>query len=172
MKKDKKSVKSILIAIIVILSIICTISIIYNFNGGFYYSRIVEYYKILGEGLEININQQGTEVVACNFSGTNLLNTDIKQEVTIKTADIQAPLYLRAKTELIGATMQENIMFGYANWVTSEDGYMYFKQTITSNEKIGLCKYVRLSDNNKLETNINYILAFIVEASTTPFITT
>ncbi len=168
-KMKNKSKNVIYISVIVILSIVCLISIIYNFSGGFYYGRVVEYQKILGEEQTITISGQGSFVTASNFSGTTLLNDDIKQEIFLKTSNINVPLFLRAKIELVGAATQNNLMYGYTNWVSGEDGYLYLNQTIGSNEKIGLCKYVRLSENNKLETNINYILTFIVEASETEF---
>lgn len=168
MKNKSKNV--ILISTIVILSLICAISVIYNFVGGFYQSRITTFQKILGEEQTITIQKEGSFATACNFSGTILLNNDIKQEIYIKTTNLNAPLYLRAKINLVGAASQNNLIFGYTNWVSGEDGYIYLNQTINSNEKIGLCRYVRFNENNKLESNLNYIIMFVVEASETKFI--
>lgn len=173
MAKKQKNQKKLIItlaSISVILFVICVGSIIYNFNGGFYFSRVIEYSKILGEEQTILLTGEGSSMTACNFSGTTLLGDDINQKINIKTENLSQPLYLRAKVVLVGAKEQNNIIFGFTNWVQNDDGYIYFNQTIGENEQIGLCKYVRLSTQNKLETNINYILIFVVEASSSPFV--
>lgn len=168
MKKQKGLIIT-LISIIVLLSILCIVSVVYNFNGGFYLSRVVEYSKILGEEQTIIVEGSGTFTTACNFSGTTLLNDDIKQQINVKTDNISEPVYLRAKIILVGEKEQNNVMFGFTNWVQAQDGYIYLNQKVNPNEQLGLCKYVRLNSNNKLETNINYILVFVVEASNLEF---
>ncbi len=169
MSKNKNGVIVSLVSIIVILAIVSIVSIIYNFNGGFYFSRVVQFDKVLGQEQTILIKGEGAYVTGCNFAGTRLLNDDIKQQINIKTESIYEPLYLRAKVELAGSKMQKNMIFGFTNWVQSDDGYIYFNQTISSNEQIGMCKYVRLSDENKFESNLNYMLIFVVEASKLPY---
>ncbi len=172
MTKKNKSLIVVLSSLVAILAIVCVISIVYNFNGGFYYSRITKYYKILGEEQTITITKQGAVATACNFSGTILLNDDIRQDVFIKANNLQSPLYLRAKINIVGNVTDGNnlgIIFGYTNWVAQDDGYVYFNQQLANNEQIGLCKYVRFNENLKLESNIDYILQIIVEASLTPF---
>lgn len=165
----KKNQKILYISIIVILSVVCAISIAYNFTGGFYFSRILKYDKILGEEQTISVNDSGAFVTSCNFNGTCLLNDDIKQVIYIQTTNLNQPLYLRAKMQVVGTNIN-NLMFGYTNWISKEnDPYIYFNQPINSNEKIGLCKYVRFDESNKFVTNVNYILQFVVEASDVSF---
>lgn len=169
MTKKAKKIITILASLIVILSVAVAISIIYNFNGGFYFSRVVQFAKILGEEQTINVDGEGSFVTACNFAGTTLLGDDLSQQINVKTSNIEAPLLLRAKVELVGFKQQNNIIFGFTNWEQNEDGYIYFNQTIDANEQIGLCKYVRLDKNNNLQSNQNYILVFVVEASANAF---
>lgn len=154
------------------LSVVCAISITYNFTGGFYFSRIIKYDKVLGEEQTIRINGSGAFVTSCNFNGTCLLDDDIKQMIYLETTNAIGPLYLRAKLQIVGINT-DNLMFGFTNWTTKDnDPYIYFNQPINPNEKIGLCKYVRFSSDNKFLTNVNYILQFIVEASANEFTTT
>ncbi|MBE7074986.1 MAG: hypothetical protein E7376_03310 [Clostridiales bacterium] len=170
MAKKQKLLIGTLISVIVFLSIVCVISIIYNFYGGFYFSRVVEYDKILGQEQTIEVTGEGSFAVACNFSGTILLDDDIRQDINIKSLNLTQNLYLRAKVVLVGAKEQDNKIFGVTNWEEKNDEYIYFNQTISANEKIGMCKYVRLSQNLILDTNKNYILIFIVETSYIAFI--
>ncbi len=165
--KHKKNIIISFSFVITVLVIICAISIYYNFCGGFYFSRISKYAFILGEDNKIEVNSDGAYITACNFSGTVLTDNDIKQEITI-LSKASKTLYLRAKIQVVGM-YENNIMFGYTNWVQNEDGYIYFNQPLLENEQIGLCKYIRLNKNNKFESNFDYILVVIVEASISPF---
>lgn len=170
--KHKKTLIVVLVFITAVLGIVCAVSIYYNFCGGFYFSRISKYAFILGEDNEIVVDGAGAYTTACNFSGTTLLNNDIRQDIFIKTNNLQTPLYLRAKMNIVGNNVENNnsgIIFGYTNWVQKDDGYIYFNQILLENEQIGLCRYVRFNENLKLESNVDYILVITVEASITPF---
>lgn len=161
--KNKKLITT-LVAIVILLSFVCIISIVYNFLGGFYRSRIVKYDKVLGETQTIDVTDKGVYCTACNFSGVALLDVDISQEIFIKTSNLPNELNLRAKAVVVGESEQKCEIFGYTNWVQGEnDEYIYFNQKIDSYQQIGLCKYVRLNSNLRLESNIDYILIFIVE---------
>ncbi|MBQ7884630.1 MAG: hypothetical protein IJ318_00845 [Clostridia bacterium] len=165
MAKKRKALVVTLVSVIVILSLALGASITYNFIGGFYRSRVERYNTVLGEDLLINIDKEGSYCVACNFSGTVLLGVDIGQNVYIKVGDISSPLNLRAKAFVSGNTQKNCDMFGFTNWLVDEnDSYIYFNQTVDSNEQIGMCKYVRLNQNLKLESNLDYILIIVVEA--------
>lgn len=169
MTKKSKSIIITLAIISVVLFVVSVFSIIYNFNGGFYLNKLSSFSKILGEEQTIEITGEGNYVTACNFSGKVLLNDDIRQDVFIKASNLSLPLYLRAKIEVV-QEKDSAIMFGYTNWIQQENQpYIYFNQQLRASEQIGLCKYVRFSEKLKTESNKNYILVFIVEASLTPF---
>lgn len=170
MKNELKNSKTIIITLVSILVIISTlliVSVIYNFNGGFYYSRISKFENVLGDDLKIEISGEGVYSNGCSFTGTILLGTDIKQNVTIQALNLSEPVYLRAKFQVAGIENSGTI-FGYTNWVSNEN-YLYFNQAINSNEQIGLCEYVNINQNLKLESNLNYVAIFLVEAKTTPW---
>ena len=160
--KNKKVLVSSLIAIIVILSLTLTVSLIYNFVGGFYYSRFVSFNKVLGEEQLVNIKNEGAYVVSLNFAGTLVLDGDIKQKVIICNGDNE--LYLRAKISLCESDNCGKL-FGFTNWIDSDDGYIYLNQPILKNQTIGLCEYIKIDNNLKLESNLNYIVNIIIEAS-------
>lgn len=162
--KQKKLIIT-LVSVILILSFACLASLIYNFMGGFYKNRVVKYSKILGETQTIAITGEGVFCAACNFSGVVLLDDDISQKIYIKTQNITQDLNLKAKIILPDFQGVKCDMFGFTNWVTeSGDDYVYFNQKVGSNEQVGLCKYIRLNNQLKLESNLDYVLIFVVEA--------
>ena len=168
MKKHKGLVIS-LIAGLVLVSLMCIVSIAYNFLGGFYYCRVLEYNTILGEKQTIEVSGEGAFISACNFSGSIVINTNIKQEVYVKTTAISEPLNLRAKFGIHNINMQEGLMFGFSNWVQASDGYLYFNQAVNPNETVGLCNTVTANVQSQLKSSENYIMYFVVEASTSPY---
>ena len=162
----KNSTFAVLISVIVLLSITCIISITYNFIGGFYYGRLVSFSKVLGEDEIVLINDDGVYSCSFSFGGTLVLNSNIKQNIYVQNGEKE--LYLRAKV-----TIDNNDGIGYAfgivNWVSGVDGYIYLNQPVGSHEKVGPCRYVKINDDIKLESNLNYILSVVIEASDSPF---
>lgn len=154
-----------LVSVIVILGFVCLASLIYNFMGGFYKSRVIKYSKVLGEEQTITVTGEGVFCTACNFSGVTLLDNDISQNVYIKTKNLSQQLNLRARLILPEFQEIRCDMFGFTNWITlNNDDYIYFNQQVGSNQQIGLCKYVRLNNQLKLESNVDYVLIFVIEA--------
>ena len=165
MATKQKKIIITLVSVIILLSIVSIASVTYNFLGGFYRSRVIKYDKVLGETQTIEINNVGAFSTACNFSGLTLLNDDISQKIYIKTTNVVDAINLRAKVYVVGYENKNCEMFGYTNWVAQDnDKYIYFNQKVGSNEQIGLCKYIRLSSDINLESNVDYILVFTVEA--------
>lgn len=165
-ESDKRGLIASLIAIIVLLSLTCTVSIVYNFIGGFYYSRMVSFNSILGEDQTIVINDEGAYACSMNFAGTLVWGSDIKQQVFLQNQEEN--LYVRARMLLDGKEML-GVLFGFVNWIQAEDGYIYYNQVLPKQDKVGLCKYVKINDDLKFETNMNYILTIVVETSLTPY---
>lgn len=164
MANKQKKIIITLASVIVILSLVSIVSLVYNFLGGFYQSRVVRYKKILGETQTIIVDGVGVYCTACNFSGVTLLDDDISQNVYIKTTNLQEKINMRAKIYVVGYENKNNELFGYTNWITSnQDDFIYFNQLVGANEQIGLCKYVRLDGSMSLESNKDYILIFVVE---------
>ena len=170
MKKKKVNKLTItLIAVIILLTIIAGVSIVYNFLGGFYYCRVIEYDTILGEEQTIIVDGEGAFVSACNFSGSLVVDADIKQAINIQTKELENSLYLRAKCYVNEFETKQALMFGYSNWIEASDGYLYFNQPIQSYSKVGLCNTLRLNIQNNLKSSTNYVMLFIVESSENPY---
>lgn len=168
MKKNKGLIIS-LIAGLILVSIVCAVSITYNFLGGFYYCRVIEYNSLLGEEQTIEVSGEGSFVTCCNFSGSLVINSNIKQPLYVKTISTKEPLYLRAKFGIINIEIPNGKMFGYTNWVQANDGYLYFNQPIMQNEKVGLANTVTANVQSQLKSSENYIMYFVIEASKTPY---
>ena len=164
MKKDNKKTVITLISIIVVLSITCVISIIYNLLGGFYFGRIVKYNAMLGEDLILKVEENGVSTISCNFSGTLVLGENFKQNVYIDVGAMDASSYIRAKAFISGININID-MSGITNWVKANDGYYYFNQEVNSYDKIQLCNNLIFKTNMNLDGYKDYIITFIVQAS-------
>lgn len=165
-KKNKKTI-AMFVAVVVILSALAVVSIVYNFLGGFYYCRIIEYDKVLGEEQTIYVDSDGAFLCSANFSGSLVLGADIRQKINIQAKELIEPLFLRARIKVNGFGFDSSSMYGFANWVEASDGYLYFNQQLSSHDKIGLCNMVKINIQMDLKSNSNYIITFIVEASAT-----
>jgi len=164
MKNERRGLIVSLFAIIILLSVTCIISITYNFIGGFYYGRIINFYSLLGERQIILIDGEGAFTSSCNFSGTLILDENFKQEVEIDIREVDRPLYLRAKAYISGINYNVK-MAGITNWIYAEDNYLYFNQSVKALEKVNLCKYLMFDSNLELDSYSDYIFTFVIEAS-------
>lgn len=166
--KNKYKTKNIILSsAVVILSIFCISNIIYIFFGGYYSSRVSTFDTVIGQPKNIEINGVGSYSAALNFSGNILLDDIISQEITASTNSISSDLNLRAKAEISNFNDTQTILFGYTNWVNNlDDNYIYLNQIIKPNQKIGICKYVKLNKNLKLKSDKNYTLLITIEAYT------
>ena len=164
-RKKNKAIITTLIAVVVLLSITSAVSIVYNFLGGFYYCRVVSFSHLLGEEQTINVGGVGAFNASCAFSGSLVVGADIKQPLTVEVESFNNPLYLRAKYNINGINENPGYMFGFVNWVLAKDGYLYFNQPVTTNQKIGLCNTLKINVQMELKSSTNYIMVFTVEAS-------
>ena len=161
--KNKKII-STLIAVLILVSIICALSVAYNFLGGFYYCRVISFQSALGQDQTIQVSGSGAFSCAANFSGSLVVESGVRQNVYVQSKTLNNPLYLRASMSVNGFTSAGQ-MFGFTNWVMADDGYLYFNQPLKSNQKIGLCNTVELNLQSKLRSDSNYIIILTIEAS-------
>lgn len=167
--KSKKTLIISLIAVIVLLSISTVVSVVYNFLGGFYYCRVIHYDKMLGEEQTVLVDGEGAFACACNFSGSLVVGANINQIINVEVGKVDEPLFLRAKYKVNGFEQNPGFLFGYINWTLAEDGYLYFNQPINSYERVGLCNTIKLNLQTELKSSTNYIIIFVVEASSLPW---
>lgn len=165
--KKNKGVVITLVSIIVLVSIVAVVSLVYNFLGGFYYCRVVSYDKMLGEELIIEVNGEGAYVSTCNFSGSLVVDVNIKQPVFVQINNVENPLYLRAKFGINGVEFLHGYMYDSINWVASKDGYLYFNQIANAYDKISLCNEIKLQIQDELKSSTNYVMYFVIETSKT-----
>ena len=163
--KKRKGLVISLVAGIILLSALLVVSVIYNFLGGFYYCRVIEFEKVLGEEQTILVSGNGAFVSACSFSGSLVSDGNIKQPINVQVEVPENPLYLRAKFGITGIDYRIGFMFGYVNWVEAEDGYLYFNQAVSAAGNIGLCNELKLNVQMDLKSSKNYVMYFVVEAS-------
>ena len=44
------------------------------------------------------------------------------------------------------------------NWTLKDDGYYYFNETLSPQNKVALCSYVFIDESTQLQTNTKYIV--------------
>ena len=50
------------------------------------------------------------------------------------------------------------------NWTYQDDGYYYFNDLLTAQNKVALCSYVFIDESIQLQTNTKYIVTVVVES--------
>ena len=147
---------------IVLLSIFLCVSLVYNFLGGFNPHTQKKYALYVGQDTTLSLSGIGANVVSYAMEGTNLPNTTIIQNVTLKLPDIETNgVTLRAKVMLGNYYLT---ISGYSDWELREDNYYYYTGEMYQNQSVGLCDSVIIPDislRNDTVYNINFIVEFI-----------
>ena len=72
---------------------------------------------------------------------------------------------LRAKAYITYLTYALPVqMYGYTNWEIGENDYYYLNQTANQGDKIGVCLYVTMPEEELFDSQKQYILTIAIEA--------
>ena len=160
MKKSTNKDKNYIFSI-VILSILLSLSLIYNFVGGFGIEYSVNCINEVGDDYTLNLKQIGAQSKSFALMGSSLPNDRIKQKFVVVLPDIQTDgMVLRARANLLNTDV---FLIGFDLWSKNEDdGYYYYIDEMYPNQSIGLCSEL-LWGNIELKNNMVYFVEFIVE---------
>ena len=155
-KKDKNYIFSI-----VILTILLTLSLVYNFVGGFGIEHSVNCVNEVGDDYTLKLTQIGAKSKSFAISGSSLPNDKIKQKFVIVLPDLNCDKkVLRAKVTLMDDFVEIN---GFDLWIKNEqDNYYYYTGQIYPNQSIGLCDEILWGDI-ELKNSMVYFIEFVVE---------
>lgn len=165
MKINKENVgwifTSIGLAILLGLSIYLGIS-------GWYFKTEASYTTDLelGKTVQFGVKKNESNAISFNLDGSFLSGERLAQLISIKNLDNENNLYLRAKIYIYtgdNQTLKMN-MVETVNWTYQDDGYYYFNNLITPQNKVALCSYVFIDEDTDLLTNTKYIVTVIVES--------
>ena len=120
----------------------------------------------LGKTVQFGVDKNQSNAISFNLDGAYLAGERLPQIVSIKNVNEESSLYLRAKIYIYSGdnqTLKMN-MVETVNWTYQEDGYYYFNDLLTPQNKIALCSYVFIDEETDLQTDTKYIVNIITES--------
>ena len=141
---------------------------IYLGISGWYFKTEMSYTTDLelGKTVQFGVKQNESNAISFNLDGSYLAGERLPQLISIKNLDEENNLYLRAKIYICtgdNQTLKMN-MVETVNWTYQEDGYYYFNDLLTPQNKVALCSYVFIDEDTDLLTNKKYIVTVTVES--------
>ena len=141
---------------------------IYLGISGWYFKTEKSYTTdmMLGKSVQFSVKKNESNSISFNLDGSYLSGDRLPQLVSVKNEDDQSSLYLRAKIFIYSGdnqTLKMN-MVETVNWTYKEDGYYYFNNLLTPQNKVALCSYVFIDEETDLQTNTKYIVSIIIES--------
>lgn len=147
------------------LAVLFAISLYYNLVGGFAFERIYLATNQFGQDSTIKITNYGSSSVSYNFSGSAVNGLDYSLKVTADVTEMVGDCKLRAKAYITFLTYVLPVqMYGYTNWEIGENNYYYLNQTANQGDKIGVCLYVTMPEEELFDSQKQYILTIAIEA--------
>ncbi len=151
---------TVLLAMLLALSIYLGVS-------GWYFKTDVSYTTDLqlGKNVQMSVNKNEATSISMNIDGSFLSGDRIPQIVSVKNDD-ESSVYLRAKIFIYSGDNQtlKMDMVETVNWKFDEsDGYYYFDDLLTMQNKVALCSHIIIDKETHLQTNTKYIFTIVVE---------
>ena len=152
----------------VLLALLLAISIYLGISG-WYFKTDISYTTDLelGKNVQVSVKQNQANSIAMNIDGAYLSGDKLPQLISIKNMEDNMSVYLRAKIYIYSGDNQtlKMDMIETANWNFDEtDGYYYFNDLLSMQNKIALCSHIVIDKETQLQTNTKYILSIVVEA--------
>ena len=150
-----------------LLAILLGLSIYLGISGWYFKTEISYTTDLeLGKSVQFGIDKNQSNAISFNLDGSYLAGDRLPQLVSVKNINEESSLYLRAKIFIHSGdnqTLKMN-MVETVNWTYQEDGYYYFIDLLTPQNKTALCSYVFIDEDTDLQTNTKYIVTIIVES--------
>lgn len=142
---------------------------IYMGISGFYFKTQPSYTTdlVLGKNIQIDVSKNMSNAVSFNLDGSYLSGERLPQIISIKNTEEEDGVYLRAKI-YIYTSENKTLNMGLVetvNWTyNQEDGYYYFNDVLSKQDKVSLCSHVFVDEETSLQSNIKYIVTIVIEA--------
>ncbi len=152
----------------VFLALLLALSIYLGITG-WYFKTDISYTTDLelGKTVQIGVKKNEASSISMNLDGSYLAGQSLPQLISVKNSDDENSVYLRAKIFIYSGdnqTLKMN-MVETVNWVYDEgDGYYYFNDLLTMQNKVALCSHIVIDKDTHLQTNTKYIFTVVVEA--------
>lgn len=146
------------LAILLALSVYLGVSGFFFKNNNSFSSDLV-----LGQSIEGSLKKNQATSISVNFSGSFVPNEKLAQIVSVKNTDENSNLYVRAKVYAFTSlnNMEEVDIIENSNWTKNDDGYFYYNDLISPQQKINFSSFVIMGQN--YVSWKKYILTFVFE---------
>ncbi len=153
---------------VVLLALLLALSIYLGISG-WYFKTEVSYTTDLklGKTLQMGVDKNSANSISFNLEGSFLAGDKLPQIISIKNMDDEKSVYLRAKIFIYSSGNQTLKMDldETVNWSYNEgDGYYYFNDLLTMQNKVALCSHIMINEATHLQTNTKYIVTVLAEA--------
>lgn len=149
------------------LAVLLALSI-YLGVSGWYFKTDMSYTTDLelGKTVQFGVKKNQANAISFSLDGSFLSGERLPQLISVKNLDDESNLYLRAKVYLYTGDNQTFDMgiIETVNWTYQDDGYYYFNDLLTPQNKVALCSYVFIDESTNLQTNTKYIVSVVVES--------
>ena len=154
------------IFVVAVLVILLGLSI-YLGATGWYFSNEANYATDfqIGKTMLATVRENQAEAVALNLEGTFLPEEKLPQIIAVKNGSEGNGIFVRAKAK-IENEMGENQLWleQTSNWFyNEEDGYYYFSNILSPQNKISLCSAVSTGKDVSFQSSKRYIITIIFE---------
>ena len=153
MKISKEN--AVWIFIVALLSGLLAVSVYLGMSGWYFKSQQnVATDLQLGTTVQTGIKANEANAISLNLDGSYLPGEQLPQIIAIKNIDDEKDLYIRAKAFIeSGANVTSRLsLIQTSNWTyNSADGYFYYNNLLTPQNKVALCSDIISPQNPTLQ---------------------
>lgn len=150
------------------LALLLALSIYLGISGWYFKTEISYTTDLeLGKTVQLDIKKNQANAISFSLDGSFLSGERLSQIVSIKNLDTEKSIYLRAKIYIYTGNNQTLKMdlIETINWsYNQDDGYYYFTDLLTPQNKVALCSHVVIDEETNLLTSNKYIVTILAEA--------
>ncbi|MBO5394760.1 MAG: hypothetical protein J6A28_02520 [Clostridia bacterium] len=166
MKISKEN--AVWVFIVALLSGLLALSIYLGMSGWYFKSQQnVATDLIIGKTVQTAIKANEANAISLNLEGAYLPGEKLPQIIAIKNIDDEKNLYIRAKAFIESGdnASSQLSLIQTANWTyNSADGYCYYNDLLTPQNKVALCSDIISPQNPALQTSKKFIITFVFES--------
>ena len=119
----------------------------------------------IGKVVQIDLNKNSANALSMNLNGGYLEGQRLLQIISVKNIS-EDDIFVRAKIFVYTSDNQTKKMdiVTTSNWqYNSDDQYYYFKDLVSSNDKVSLCSALIIPDGSEFVSNKEYIVTVVFE---------
>lgn len=152
--------------VVAVLVILLGLSI-YLGASGWYFSSETNYTTDfqIGKTVQVAVQENEAEAIALNLEGSFLPEEKLPQIIAVKNGSAEKGVFVRAKAKIENEMGENQLWLAQtSNWFyNEEDGYYYYSDLLTSQNKVSLCSYVYTDKSVLFQSSKRYMITIIFE---------